>query len=201
MDPRFNGIVWTGTHLLDVRKPDPALIVTKDLARGLSRKYRFGGHTRDDLPPYPVTWHSLFCEAVADQMGLPVWARLQALLHDAPEYVLADMITPVKVLLRDYGPLELGLWNAVARRFQIPAEFHPAIKEIDYLAFEVERLHLVATDAWEPAPQVPAEWADVGSAWIEFAHRHAAQNGPFSAALFHSRVQALEEARAQEECQ
>lgn len=199
MDPRFTGIAWTGSCLLDVQRPDPALIHLKDVARGLARKYRFGGHTRDDLPPYSVAWHSLFCEAVADQMGLPVWVRLQALLHDAPEYILGDQITPVKVLLRDFGPLEAGLWAAVAERFNIPAEFHPAIHEIDRLALEVERFHLVAPDAWDPAPQVPAEWSTLGYRWIEFCHRHAAQDAPFAAALFHSRARALEDARAQED--
>jgi len=198
MDSRFNGIVWTGTHLLDVRKPNPALITVKDIGRGLARKYRFGGHTRDDLPPYSVAWHSMFCEAVADQMGLPVWVRLQCLLHDAPEYLLGDMITPVKVLIPGYSTLESGLWAAVARRFNVPAEFHPAVAEIDRLALEVERCHLVAKDAWNPAPEVPVEWAGMAARWIEFAHRHANQDAPFAAALFHSRARALEDARAQE---
>lgn len=199
MDPRFNGIAWTGSCLLDVRNPNPAHINLRDIARGLARKYRFGGHTRDDLPPYSVAWHSMFCESIADQMGLPVWVRLQAILHDAPEYVLGDQITPIKVLLRDFGPLEDALWQATARRFNIPAEFHPAVKEIDRIAFEVERFHLVAPDAWDPAPEVPAEWADLAASWIDFCHRHAAQDAPFAAALFHSRVRALEDARAQED--
>ena len=137
MDPKLSGIVWTGSALLDLRAPDPAKIGLRDIARGLSRTYRFGGQTRDDLPPYSVAWHSLFCEAVADQMGLPVWARLQVLLHDAPEYVLGDMQTPVKVLNPVYQGLESDLWCAVARRFQIPEDWHPALKEIDALACEV----------------------------------------------------------------
>lgn len=201
MQAKFIGIVWTGSTLLDVQAPDPALINARDIARGLARRYRFGGHTRDDLAPYSVAWHSLFCEMVADQMGLPLEVRLQALLHDAPEYVLGDMITPIKRLLRDYGPLETNVWNATAARFQISAEFHPAIHEIDGLALEVERFHLVAKGAWDPAPVVPEEWVQIGARWIDFCQARAAQAGPLAAALFHSRLAALLDARAQEVAQ
>ncbi len=196
MDPRFNGIVWTGSHLLDVRDPNPDLIKTRDIARGLSRKNRFGGHTRDDLPAYPITWHSLFCEAVADQMGLPLWVRFQALLHDAPEYILSDIITPVKALLAGYHPLESGLWRAIAQRFQLPAEFHPAIHEIDALALEAERFFLVTPNAWHPKPEIPAEWAVMAQRWFEFALSRQGSKPQFSAGLFVSRVRALEEAMA-----
>jgi hypothetical protein len=195
MNPKFNGIVWTGSVLLDVQAPDPAHINPRDIARGLARRYRFGGHTLDDLAPYSVAWHSLFCEMIADQMGLPVWVRLQALLHDAPEFVLGDMVTPVKCLLRDYGPLETNIWNATAARFQVPAEFHPAVHEIDALALEVERFHLVAPGAWSPDPVIPDEWVDVAARWIGFCQDRAAQAGPLAAALFHSRLAALLNAR------
>lgn len=198
MDAKFNGIIWTGSGLLDVTKPDPELINGRDIARGLARKFRFGGHTRDDLAPYSVAWHSLFCEMVADQMGLPLWVRLQALLHDAPEYVLCDMITPVKRLLPDYAILEAKVWSATAARFGVPYEMHPAVHEIDQIALNVERLHLVVQHAWEPAPHVPEEWALVGERWIKFCQDRAPQADKLAAALFHSRLSALLDAMAQD---
>ncbi len=195
MDPKYNGIAWTGTTLIDVRNPEPGRIHLQDIARGLSRKYRFGGHTRDDKPGYSVAWHSLFCESVADEMGLPVWVRLQALLHDAPEYILGDMITPVKVLLPEYAALETAVWGAVARRFHIPTEWHPAIKDIDHIAIEVERQNLLPSGVWEPAPVVLERWATLGKAWIEFSQsRHP--EAALAAALFQSRALALLNAQA-----
>ena len=198
MDPKFNGIVWTGTNLLDVTAPDIEAIHAIDIARGLTRKFRFGGHTRSDLPPYSVAWHSLFCEMVADQMGLPVWVRIQALLHDAPEYVLCDMITPVKRLLPDYAALEEQLWFAIAQKYGVPMAMHPAVHEIDNIALNVERLHLVAPHSWDPAPHVPDEWVTVGAKWIEFCQARAPQADTLAAALFHSRLTALLDALAQE---
>lgn len=197
MDPKYNGVVWTGSHLLDVCEPDPALIEEKDIARGLARNNRFGGHTLDYQAPYSVAWHSLFCEAVADKMDLPIWARLQALLHDAPEYVLGDMVTPVKVLIPGYEALHLVMWGAIARRFEIPEDWHPAIKEIDAIALEVERQHLVAVAAWDPRPHVPQEWDDLGARWIEFTQKHG-HDTRVAAALFRARLSALLEARAEE---
>lgn len=200
MNPKFNGIVWTGSCLLDLRAPDPEKIHLRDIARGLSRAYRFGGQTRDDLPPYSVAWHSLFCETVADQMGLPVRVRLQILLHDAPEYVLGDMQTPIKVLDTIYQGLESDLWQAVAQRFNVSEEHHPALAEIDALAAEVERLHLIPPGAWHPAPQVPVEWSEIGEKWIAFTQSRSPE-ATLSAALFHARVTALLDACALAECQ
>ena len=198
MDPKFNGIVWTGSGLLDVQNPDPKLIDPKDVAHGLAVRYRFGGHTRRDLPLYSVAWHSLFCETVADQMGLPLWVRLQALLHDAPEYILFDVVTPLKRLLPEYVVLEGLVWSAVAKRFDIPEELHPAVHEIDNIALNVERLHLMVPGAWEPAPQVPEEWALIGERWIAFCQDRAQNGHTLAAALFHSRLVALLSAISQE---
>ncbi len=183
-------IIWTGSTLLDVMNVDPSKLDLRDIARGLSRNYRFGGQTREDLPPYSVAWHSLFCETVASQMALPPWVRLQALLHDAPEHVLGDFQSPLKATDPIYQAMESSLWEAVAARYGVPIEFHPAVKEIDFIAYEVERLHLIPADAWDPAPVVPPEWAGVGKAWIEFSQKRSPEY-TLSAALFHSRAAAL----------
>lgn len=198
MDSKYNGIAWTGSTLLDVQNPTPSKIRLKDIARGLSRAYRFGGHTRDDLPPYSVAWHSLFCEKVADEMGLPVWVRLQAILHDAPEYLLGDLPTPIKVLLPGYKGLESRMWAAVAARWRLPVQVHPAVHEIDVLALEVERFHLVDPDAWEPAPVIPDRWSELAARWVAFVQTRGAQEAPLAAALFHARVRALEAAHLEQ---
>lgn len=197
MDMKFRGVVFTGSGLLDVLKPTPEAIKITDIGHGLAAKIRFGGHTRRDMPFYSVAWHSMFCEAVADQMGLPVWVRLQALLHDAPEYVLGDSVTPVKVLLRDYGPIESGLWAAVAAKARIPAEFAPEVHQIDRLALDCERHFIGIPGDWDPAPVVPDEWLPVAEKWFRFwqAQAHVQR---FDALLFVAKVKALMDVRADE---
>lgn len=197
MDMKFRGVVFTGSGLLDVLKPTPEAIKIEDVGHGLAAKIRFGGHTRRDLPFYSVAWHSMFCEAIADQMGLPIWVRLQALLHDAPEYVLGDSVTPVKVLLRDYGPIESGLWAAVATKARVPVEFAPEVHQIDRFALDCERHFIGVPGDWDPAPVVPAEWLDVVGKWFRFwqAQAHVQR---FDAHLFIAKAKALMAVRAEE---
>lgn len=197
MDMKFRGIVFTGSGLLDVLNPTPEAIKIADVGHGLAAKIRFGGHTRRDLPFYSVAWHSLFCEAVADQMGLPISVRLQALLHDAPEYVLGDSVTPVKCLLRDYGPIESGLWAAVAKKARVPVEFAPEVHEIDRLALDCERHFIGVPGDWDPAPVVPEEWRAVAEKWFRFwMNQQATQR--FDAHLFIAKAKALMAVRAEE---
>ncbi|MEL6587491.1 MAG: hypothetical protein AAFY65_13405 [Pseudomonadota bacterium] len=208
--PKRDGIVWTGSTLLDVTAPEPSAIRPADIALALARAPRFGGRTRRDLPSYSVAWHSMFCEKVADMMGLPIWVRLQCLLHDAPEYLMGDMASPIKSVLPDYRGLEGILWEAVARRFQIPVEKHPAVAEIDAIAFGHEARHLLAEDAWAPIPMPIADpaWAEMADKWMLFALRKRPNDGKmfgpdgrevFASALFQSRLEALSDLRAAED--
>lgn len=197
MYPKFNATVFTGSGLLNLMNPDLAAISLDDIGHGLAGKVRFGGHTRRDLPFYSVAWHSMFCEMIADQMGLPVAIRLQALLHDAPEYVLGDSVSPVKEMLRDYGPIETRLWSAVAEIARIPVEFAPEVHAIDRLALDCERHFVGIAGDWTPAPVVPAEWLTVAGRWFAFWERHAAKPR-FDAHLFTAKAKALIDVRRDE---
>jgi hypothetical protein len=138
---------WSQTH--SGRKfhpldPDPEQIVLEDIAHQLSLVNRFGGAT---VYPYSVAQHSLLCEALARNIfpgrrNLKRWA----LLHDAPEYVLGDMVRPVKVQLPSYGEMEDRLMSVVATRFQLdPLENTDAadLKYIDNLACVIEKHYLL----------------------------------------------------------
>jgi len=190
MDMKFRGLVFTGSGLLDVMNPAPEAIHLDDIAHGLAAKSRFGGHTRRDLPFYSVAWHSLFCETIAAQMDLPPVVRLQALLHDAPEYVLGDAVTPVKSLLSDFGPIESRLWAAVAGKVGVPVEFAPEVKEIDALALDAERHHIGIPGDWTPGPADLGPWASEAASWFKFWQRHA-HVPRFDAALFSANAKAL----------
>lgn len=131
---------------LDLLDPTPMDVEIEDIAHGLAFVARWNGQTRGEWP-YSVAEHSLLVEEI---LGLtepsPRW-RLAALLHDAPEYVIGDMISPVKgVLGPGYAALDARLAAAVHLRFglpaQLPREVKAAIKRADKVSawFEATRI-------------------------------------------------------------
>ena len=115
---------------LDLLDPSPLDIEIEDIAHGLARVARWNGQTIGEHA-FSVAEHSLVVEEVAAhvQPGLdPRW-RLAALLHDAPEYVIGDMISPFKAALGvDYRAFEDRLESAIHLRFGLPPKVPPAIK-------------------------------------------------------------------------
>jgi len=129
---------------LDLLDPTPVDIEIEDIAHGLAFVARWNGQTRGDWP-YSVAEHSLLVEEIAGR-AQPRWGskwRLAALLHDAPEYVIGDMISPVKSAVGPgYGELDLRLTAAVHLRFGLPAvlpvEVKRAIKAADKVSAWLE---------------------------------------------------------------
>jgi len=109
---------------LDLLDPSPLDVEIEDIAHGLARVARWNGQTVGEHA-FSVAQHSLVVEEIAAHLkaGLePRW-RLAALLHDAPEYVIGDMISPFKTALGiDYKRFEARLEAAVHLRFGLPAE-------------------------------------------------------------------------------
>jgi 5'-nucleotidase len=133
---------------LDLLDPSPLDIEIGDIAHGLAFVARWNGQTQGAWP-YSVAEHSLFVDdlfARANPQASPRW-RLAALLHDAAEYVVGDMISPVKHAVgADYRALEARLLQAVHIRFGLPAEL-PApilqqVKRADRLSAWVEATRL-----------------------------------------------------------
>ena len=115
---------------LDLLDPTPVDIEIEDIAHGLAFVARWNGQTRGDWP-YSVAEHSLLVEEIfTRQTGESAKWRLAALLHDAPEYVIGDMISPVKAAVGpSYGELDLRLTAAVHLRFGLPAVLPVTIKK------------------------------------------------------------------------
>jgi hypothetical protein len=116
---------------LDLLDPSPLDIEIEDIAHGLARVARWNGQTSGSLP-FTVAQHSIlvegFCEALRPEW--PSKWRLAALLHDAPEFVIGDMISPFKAALgAPYRAIERRLQNAVHVRFGLPAELPDAIEK------------------------------------------------------------------------
>lgn len=116
---------------LDLLDPTPMDIEVEDIAHGLAFVARWNGQTLGDYP-YSVAEHSLVVEDIftfLNPKALPKW-RLAALLHDAPEYVIGDMISPVKAAIgTGYGELDDRLAAAIHLRFGLPVRLPVAIKK------------------------------------------------------------------------
>jgi 5'-deoxynucleotidase YfbR-like HD superfamily hydrolase len=115
---------------LDLLDPTPMDIEIEDIAHGLAFVARWNGQTKGDFA-YCVAEHSLLVEAIFSRMegdAAPRW-QMAALLHDAPEYVIGDMISPVKAAVGpEYGALDERLTAAIHLRFGLPATIPQTIK-------------------------------------------------------------------------
>src|SRR3979490_830847 len=114
---------------LDLLDPSPLDIEIADIAHGLARVARWNGQTRG-AHIFSVAQHTLLVEAVMREQTprLDVRFRLAALLHDAPEYVIGDMISPFKTVLGgDYKAVEKRLLSAIHIRFGLPPVLAPEI--------------------------------------------------------------------------
>ena len=133
---------------LDLLDPTPLDIEVEDIAHGLAFVARWNGQTRGDWP-YSVAEHSLLVEDLFSRAnpGIAAKWRLAALLHDAPEYVIGDMISPVKAAVGPgYGALDERLTAAVHLRFGLPAMLPVAVKKQIKAADKVS--------AWAEAVQI-----------------------------------------------
>ncbi len=133
---------------LDLLDPTPMDIEVEDIAHGLSFVARWNGQTLGDYP-YSVAEHSLLVEQIYGRMTpkAPVKWRLAALLHDAPEYVIGDMISPVKAAVGPgYGELDRRLTAAIHIRFGLPAQIPATVKKV------IKRADRVS--AWLEATQI-----------------------------------------------
>jgi 5'-deoxynucleotidase YfbR-like HD superfamily hydrolase len=139
---------------LDLLDPSPLDIEIADIAHGLARVARWNGQT-EGAHIYSVAQHSLLVETLAHQGGrLDRKRRLAVLLHDAPEYVIGDMITPFKAVIGDtYKVVETRILAAVHIRFglpvTLPADLITAIKAADRAAAYLEATRLAGFSSAE----------------------------------------------------
>jgi 5'-deoxynucleotidase YfbR-like HD superfamily hydrolase len=133
---------------LDLLDPSPLDIEIEDIAHGLARVARWNGQTQGEHA-FSVAEHCLLVESIAGDLDptLDPRYRLAALMHDAPEYVIGDLITPFKAALAlDYKAFEAKLLAAIHRRFGLPAELPvditKLIKRADKIAAYYEAIGL-----------------------------------------------------------
>ena len=133
---------------LDLLDPTPMDIEIEDIAHGLAFVARWNGQTKGDYP-YSVAEHSLLVEALFSRLDpkAPAKWRLAALLHDAPEYVIGDMISPVKAAVGPgYSALDDRLSAAIHLRYGLPAAVPKVVKS------RIKRADKIS--AWLEATQI-----------------------------------------------
>ena len=133
---------------LDLLDPSPLDIEVSDIAHGLARVARWNGQT-SGAHIFSVAQHTLLVEAVLRKQHPRIdhRVRLAAMLHDAPEYVIGDMISPFKAVIGgSYKQVEKRLLSAIHIRFGLPAvlpaDVEHKIKAADMGAAYLEATHL-----------------------------------------------------------
>ena len=140
---------------LDILDPSPLDIEIEDIAHGLARVARWNGQTTG-AHIFSVAQHSVLVEAIAGHLepALTTRERLMTLLHDAPEYVVGDIISPFKAVVGpSYKTVEAGLLAAIHLRFGLPPEQPPplrkAIKRADQVSAFLEAITLAGFERTE----------------------------------------------------
>jgi hypothetical protein len=133
---------------LDLLDPSPLDVEVEDIAHGLARVARWNGQTHGDHA-FSVAQHSLLVERIfgVQEAAASPPERLATLLHDAPEYVIGDMISPFKAVLDGaYRAVEARLLAAIHVRFGLPSALPDAlrrrIKQADHVAAYWESVRL-----------------------------------------------------------
>lgn len=117
---------------LDLLDPSPLDVEVEDIAHGLARVARWNGQTKG-AHIFSVAQHALLVEALARAKvpRLDAAGRRAVLLHDAPEYVIGDMISPFKAVIGDsYKAVERRLLAAIHLRFGLPAKLPERLSEL-----------------------------------------------------------------------
>lgn len=143
MEIKQSGRAWQrmlSGRRLDLLNPAPQDVEIEDIAHGLARVARWNGQTVG-AHAFSVAQHSLLVEEIFGTLKpeSSVESRLQALLHDAAEYVVGDLISPFKAAIGvDYKAFENRLMSAILERFALPrppeTEVAAIVKRADRIA-------------------------------------------------------------------
>lgn len=135
-------------EMFDVFNPDPALINLKDISHALSMICRYGGHSRDF---YSVAEHCVLMAGYFEGRGEWDLARA-ALMHDATEAYMGDVVRPVKLQLPLYCAVEDRLQAAIFSNFGLPPDMPVEVKQADLRITTDEREILMHPRPWSIDP-------------------------------------------------
>jgi hypothetical protein len=135
-------IITRSAKRFDLLEPAAHMVDPTDIAHALSMQCRFNGHVKTF---YSVAQH---CLVVAELV--PAQYQLEALLHDATEAYVGDLVSPLKQALPEYRQIEMRVWHAICHRFDIEPVLPPSVHDADLIALATEKRDLMAPhpDAW-----------------------------------------------------
>jgi hypothetical protein len=131
---------------LDLLDPSPFDIEIGDIAHGLARVARWNGQTKG-AHAFSVAQHCILVEGIVSALkpGLDAKHRTAALLHDAPEYVVGDLISPFKAAMgASYKSFEDRIQRAIHIRFGLPPVLPPGVAQIIKKADKIAAYHEAA---------------------------------------------------------
>lgn len=134
----MSGNPWNQTFsglAFDLVAPEASMVSIKDIAQSLANQCRFNGHT---VRFYSVAEHCLYVSR-----AVPRPFALQALLHDAAEAYVGDMVRPLKSLLVEFKAVEQRVWLAVCARFNLPSALPYDVQIADQRMLATEREYLL----------------------------------------------------------
>lgn len=171
-------MVRSGSYF-DLAAPTPDMVNIHDIAWALSMTTRYGGHCTEF---YSVAQH---CVHVAQWVDKPL--KLAALLHDAAEAYVGDVVQPLKTMLPGFKEIENDVLGAIALKFGVPfSQFkHPDIKTADMCMLRTEQLYVTPNpdhiwkgfESYEPYPIEIKPWSQ-DKAFREFLHAYGQYGTP-----------------------
>jgi len=139
--------IWAGRGFVHIFDPSPDEIHLDVIAIALSRIPRFNGHTVEHLPAFSVAQHSVLCAEIA--IGRAYDLRI-ALMHDAAEAYIGDLIRPIKREIGRYADIEDRIWLAISDRFDLPRMMPAWVAEVDNIALATEKARfLPGSGEWQ----------------------------------------------------
>lgn len=166
-------IILRSGRYFDFIDPQPDMIDEEDIAWGLANTCRFNGQSLDF---YSVAQHSVLCASL-----VPHADRFAAVMHDAAEAYVGDMVGPLKQLCPDFKAIEKRVEAAIFAKFGIETPLPPSIKHADLQMLRTEQRDLTAgsgdawngLDAYEPMPLQIVPWNPTRSAiaWLTYFER------------------------------
>lgn len=160
----YDGCQYVETYSgvkFNLSKPNHNDIFDEDIIQSLTQINRFGGHT---IIPYTVATHVMLVTDIGRRMGCSANVIRHMYIHDHPEYLVGDSVSPMKRLLSPlFQNVEDPILHCIYKKYnlELPTDEElELVKIADLLALGIERINLrnLTTYDWGFSPDF---WATV----------------------------------------
>lgn len=133
-------------RLLDLDNPDPQCFDLQVIGQGLGREQRWGNQANRE---YSVAQHSCNVEALIHKLYPDdLELRIQAIFHDASEFVFKDFGSPAKKMVPEYYPIEARIMEGIGKRFGFTWPLDERVKRADMVMLCTEWDSLMPAELW-----------------------------------------------------